>query len=863
MESRERVIEDIVNIEEDIDNKEVDYDAIIIGMGPSGLMTAYQTLTQGEDPNDGMFFPIEKKILLVEKRSENNYALRPQFVVLDKDSKNTLLNMYAKNLNIDDVKFLNTITIAPEIKIGSVQKYIKRRIADLCEFYKIFNKDLQIDYLFDSIPMDCSMNEGIITIENSVDYGKYAYSFAHLVSADGASASTLNLVNDSLGEDLKIQRKNPKKISFIKDTRHMSAALRMRPVNGAYLEEMIPDKEFLAAYKHNKITFFNSSKNNLLYFLRFNKSSFLKSNGEYIKFGYVGEIKKELFEKIKKIDSETSELTDRISFHTKSIEILENNILKLQALIVEEKSYDELPQKIFENQANIFELQELINVMREDLFNLLKLRKNIVISKITEDTCAKLNINPQDIEIELHSSQKNPAKDKLKLTTFAGDSIIAERAAIEINGNYFYLIGDSYFTPLYPFGHGLNDGLRAACILGKMIGNRMDLTLEYDSTLREQANLVINRMKDLKSASAFRVANNYLAKALENAVVEFSDNNEPYLDGHFFVNQYYFSQRNKLGEPLENFIKSIKNDFSNLVDEVIRGLDSRSSDELEILLIEIQQQMDDFLSVCTTNQAIVFSMRHQLLKCLSKMEYISCSLSNTIEQHQETPGNINKANQVTHAILEIRDAVLTASSKIDNQYIEYLNNLSESEVNTIDERKKTPLYYALLNANSKAVKVLLSKGANIDDCLRDFKDFKSIFSKQSFYTSNSIVNSLVESGFNPFDTISYQDIKVIPFEYVLEKDGGVQFYLHCLLAINEYQILIDNMDEYIQRFNIALCQLDQQQFQQFFDSEKSHIYNLLNAGSYDYTSLEPHQLCTSATDILLDLYQERNPSYTV
>ncbi len=87
------------------------YDVMVVGMGPVGLAAAYEAAKNG------------KKVLIIEKRPEDQAAVRPQVVVLESERKKQLLNMIAPydTLNEDDIKFLDALAHSAEVKLRDVE----------------------------------------------------------------------------------------------------------------------------------------------------------------------------------------------------------------------------------------------------------------------------------------------------------------------------------------------------------------------------------------------------------------------------------------------------------------------------------------------------------------------------------------------------------------------------------------------------------------------------------------------------------------------------------------------------------------------------------------------------------------------
>ncbi|KTD50940.1 FAD-dependent oxidoreductase [Legionella quateirensis] len=196
------------------------------------------------------------------------------------------------------------------------------------------------------------------------------------------------------------------------------------------------------------------SSHKLLYFLRVDKASHKKSGGTCVKVGFVGEIPKKIF-------------------------------------LQHQREHQEFNQAGIDNQSIDLKYYTALNFVKKIFAKSLKLRKT-------------------DVILELKTS-KNTKKNSTRVLAFKGRSIKADTAAVRANTHGFYLIGDAYFSPNYPIGHGLNDGAFAASYLGcikkstEASVNYLDKHIhQYNQMTNNLAQIAIDIMKQLYWIDAFR-----------------------------------------------------------------------------------------------------------------------------------------------------------------------------------------------------------------------------------------------------------------------------------------------------------------------------------------------------------------------
>lgn len=420
-----------------------------------------------------------------------------------------------------------------------------------------------IDLEYQSSIEQIDFNNGTI---NTVDKNKNlkTESFQHIIAADGAQAETLK----KLPKEEAIRRTTPKNMEHIENSYHLGAYIELSRTDGKEIK--LPTMEFTSHYL-----------NDFLYFIRFMQSSRIDANKTTSKVQFIGEIPKNLHDDIKDLNNKIDEATRYIKIIEEMIadkfKAIENMITKIkkfqknttgtenaiisQLIDLSEKinRRQEKPENIKEQIQQIGKLinqldstfnQQTKNALSDGLYMLilnsgshdlhskkeelttlqqtLLAEKNETITNYIRKCAAKyLNIEESKLQCKMHlADPKKPTadnKNKLRALAFQGKSEKAEIAAKSINEHHFYLLGDAYFTPNYPVGHGLNDGMEAAKevgILSKLNDSfSKDLHLKNYNTLTEaNANKAIEFMQWIRRASFLGVTRTILAKMLEYLV---------------------------------------------------------------------------------------------------------------------------------------------------------------------------------------------------------------------------------------------------------------------------------------------------------------------------------------------------------
>ncbi len=808
----------------DQENKpQPEYKVVIVGMGPSGLMAAYHALWDVQQYSPRLF-----NILMIEKRAEKDLALRPQYIVLDNDAKKNLLNMFVHDLDDGDIKFLNNISIAPEMKISSIQRFIKRRIDDLRDTFS-----LQIDYRYQTLPVVCQLESGTITLHDLHEDEYSDVTFEYLIAADGARAETLDLVNSNLNREQQVIRKTPKKLSFMNDTYHMGTFVRLSMNNGGSLRETLPEKEFLAAYKkRGHFNLFNTKKTDLLYFLRFDKNSLYKSNEKYVNFGYIGEIGSNLYRTIKAIDDELKHIDDNLKMIDSEIEALFESISEIDKKL-KNNDLDEESKKL---QKDIKEdAKQHIALLTEQKIHLVVARQNsnnvkeaTVIEKVKSDVATKLKIGEDEINITFTKSKSNPNKDKLKITTFKGDSQLCNKAHVSLNKHYFVLIGDSFFTPLYPLGHGLNDSFRAAESLGICIEGFAWLD-SYDDLLKKQAKSRIDNMSSIRLGSSVlttKLNNIFFANALEEGVQGYSYENQIKIDGSFFENEILFSDISKDYEP------RIKRYFADKLDkfnEIIqRAIDNPDLD-LSYIYRELSDEIQKLNDICENNRMIVASAKDYILTGLDSTIVSLNNFNETLllDRNIDKPEYYGNHARILKDLLSLKEFIRAESDEINEKYMDYISNLPDEDINKKVRDGKTPLYYAITLNNTEAVKLLLERGADINLYFDD-KDFIKYIPLKNL----ELLRILIEAGHDPFAEQDYEDTVIIPINTILKNRNpdGLIYACNCFLLYFEYPTLNvskECLNEFIDC--IQVLKQDEELYRNYLEKIKPNLLGFFNS----------------------------------
>lgn len=231
---------------------------IIIGAGPGGLVAAlishlHKNLLK---PNT--------MIILIEKRPEELFAIRPQIVYLNEKVRELLTN-YPKavpqSLDKEDEKFLTTICDPMEhVAIKDVQRFLQKRLA---------NQNCAIAFATTIADIDAENKKITIDVSTSQGHKTLTIPFKYLIIADGGDAENAKKLEEK-GLDIKVNK------VFDSSHRYMvSAYLTVKRQDGAAFE--LPHT-VLHQLCHNY------DCGGSFGYLYYNRSSHVKNNKQFVKF---------------------------------------------------------------------------------------------------------------------------------------------------------------------------------------------------------------------------------------------------------------------------------------------------------------------------------------------------------------------------------------------------------------------------------------------------------------------------------------------------------------------------------------------------------------------------------------------------
>lgn len=689
-----------------------DYALLIVGMGPVGLIAAYEAARKGN------------KVMLLEKRNEADLAIRRQIIVLTPESKYQLIKMLRRNDLLDDhdLSFINSLAASNEIPIGKVQRFVMNRIMRLNDFPLSGEKPIALQYL--STVEDVNLGEGRATIkQNQGDQVTREVTFGHIVLADGARAETLDKVNTSLG-DKKITRETPSHMSHINETYHLSAAVTLSMKNGENIR--LPAFDFVSSFMSHK-----------LFFMRLDKKSHKTSEEKSVKMGFVGEIPKELFDDIKKI---------------------ENNIINLT--------------KDKENAKDIDNLNKQIN-------ELTTARENLILGYVKKSAASYLKIPESDLNVKIKESIKTPNKNKLKTLVFQGGSKKADKASVVVNGHGSFLIGDAFFSPNYALGHGLNDGMQATRKLRNVpktgAGELSQFINEYDKIMNENAQFSIKRMNIIRIMRKFGLTRKKLSNQLETEVDKMSNASILYL-------------RNLLPPFCAGFNKDdlivvkIKKKFDSfsVLDPLIFSAKKENNYNIKAIEDSIKT-LEDFIK---QNSEIVRQYRYVILEQIKELlHHILLLQKSNSDREKFIP--IQTAHHVTHNLF-------INFNNLCMQYDQELLARQRQSPNQFDSNGCTPLYYAIQHGNVDLVKQMLEIGGNQNP---DLSIKSGIIFHYNVMMNIQLTDLLLKAGANPFNALP--DGQESPFMSSLNREPPLFnpiFALQCITVQNDKIEKLPNND---------------------------------------------------------------------
>lgn len=611
-----------------------DYDMVIVGMGPAGLAAALNAARSG------------KTVMLLEKRAEKDVALRPQMIVLDTEVKLSLLKMIQENetLNVDDIKFLDTLSQSNEVKVGTVQKFLLNRIKNIQPAVKMcYGTSLET----------VDMNQGQAQIKQGSTSTQV--NFKCLVAADGVKSDTFELVKKEL-PSRTIEKYTPFLMEKAKNTYHLGVYVKLSRADGKPIT--LPKNEFVSASMPEP-----GRKGHRLYFLRFNKRSHKRMNQMSTSMGFIGEIPKSVYQEYNKFNDSITKLKKTLDEHQQIIKQLES-----------QNSTVDIDKKIAHS-------KKVCTVYNTHINNALQEQRKYALQYVQKVSAHYFGVKPEDLKLEVTTSKKSPNKDKLKVLTFQGDSQQATKAALQVNSHGFYLIGDTYFTPNYPAGHGLNDALKISAAFGQSLvlptsANDKEgvVKLEthmnnYHNQAKDNATNAKNIMRGLRLATLTQRTTEGVAGLLEEVVAQ---------SKHQF----------KFGTTLmeKNIINCIITTFR----------DNLTPDNIS------QQHINDCLKFLKDCPEVVEAYKMEIYNCL---RITKNSWDNFPKNSSATPLTLNQVSykaDLNTAYQQIWNVV-----KSKNDVIEKIN---KANVNAIDADGKTPIEYNINNLST--ISYFFNLGAN-------------------------------------------------------------------------------------------------------------------------------------------------------
>lgn len=359
-----------------------------------------------------------KSVLVVDNR-EMDYV-RVQRVFLDEKSRKQLLEMLGTDwndwkklgaLSEKDMKFVLELNRSTTVAVKDIENFIKRRLDELQE--KNHNIEFMAKTEINHIDMESgSLQIGLPRKKNEArDTSKdQSIKFTTLIAADGARHGTVDTYNETA--------KNPIKYKHVEGPKHEFHAGVYFRINSKKIINL-PTEQFVeTATKVDGLSY------PLVCGISFDKQSYIEAKGTSIKCTFGGEVPKEVFDVL----------------------------------------YDQPgkpPATKEQKQAAI--IGHLKNVM-PSYFKEHELENNDIEIEIVKG-------NP-DLK-EGKTLEHNQQKDKMRLQPFKLELVEADKAVVSEGKSTLILVGDTYRSPNYQYGHGLNHALQHAQATGKMLGNEM------------------------------------------------------------------------------------------------------------------------------------------------------------------------------------------------------------------------------------------------------------------------------------------------------------------------------------------------------------------------------------------------------
>ncbi|STX51598.1 Uncharacterised protein [Legionella busanensis] len=492
------------------------FDELVVGMGPIGLAAAYNLARKGHT------------IVIIEQRSENDVAVRPQPVLIIPSVKKQLLEMIREGdeLNDKDLKFINNLLVSSEVKISSIQKFILRRIKSLNKYYEDKGSLPPVTLYFNTKLKHLNLEAGIATTESTENSTLSTHQatkqdvideYTQILTSPESPSLQDFVTSKDMEEELDITTTNDIKVDMQQATLEQKEEIKILPSTnqGAKLhtapsplkEEELPQifhfKHIIAAdgasaptlelaHKESHVKIERKTPKNKEYVAsecHFGAYLTLKSNKPFV---------------LPDKDLLTVSIDGKLCllrFYPKSHS---NNKTSVKIGFV-----GEVPNTIY-NEPNETERRE----------------KALAYAKIA--IAKRLKLSSHELEIEITQSQTYKySKEKVKIVFFKGKSLQATKAFENQGGHYFCLAGDNYFTPYYRAGHGFNDGMEAVAFLANMPTDINDLEqfmIDYQKLVEKNAKEAQKEMTFLRYLSPIPfIGSKLLPQYLENSVAKWED----------------------------------------------------------------------------------------------------------------------------------------------------------------------------------------------------------------------------------------------------------------------------------------------------------------------------------------------------
>ena len=359
---------------------------VICGAGPGGLATAIEALNS------------KHKVTIIESRDKEETTLRPQLVMVTKET----INFLEKNVKADDPILLQLELLKKvhgHIAIKDIQSALIRKLEEekLCTF------------LYNTHVSKVDMEKGVIHIQqqgknNSQDSTIKTIDFDHLVDATGTNHAIANLLKGSTHaithEPIPSRINQNHLVGYFKLKNRLQYKF---PTDGYITKVNLPNGHLCLIYADHY--------------------PYEKSKGEFIKVNVVASVSENI-----------------------------NN-----------KDNHEIKNEEINKKTQKEETEKQIDYLKK---------------------CLQFAFPMWDVIFT--SSKKHPKKDPLKIQPTQFSQFEASNAFIQVGKKTLELEADSFRTPDFYQGHGLNDAILYAQELGKVFANQIDINT-YNQYCKEKS----------------------------------------------------------------------------------------------------------------------------------------------------------------------------------------------------------------------------------------------------------------------------------------------------------------------------------------------------------------------------------------